>query len=206
MRIVSFTEEDKLDEKYPKFGSIPRRYRGITITEKLDGTNGLIRIRNVGSEEDGDIFVIRAGSRNKWLVIGDDNYGFAGWVERNKETLIADLGEGDHYGEWWGAGIQRRYGLLGTDKRFSLFNSNRWAERESTFTTPNLFSVPVLAQDVPNTDKEISIALGILRSEGSKASPGYMNPEGIVIWDDAARINQKVTLENDEKPKSKVSE
>ena len=31
---------------------------------------------------------------------------------------------GRHFGEWWGSGIQRGYGL--DEKTFSLFNAYRW--------------------------------------------------------------------------------
>ncbi len=40
-----------------------------------------------------------------------------------------------------------------------------------------------------------------LRTEGSLAAPGYMNPEGIVIYHTHSRHLYKVTLETDEKPK-----
>lgn len=190
---------DTEEESFPKFHSIPRRYRLITITEKLDGSNGLIRI---GYSEDGE-WSIRAGSRNRWITTEDDNYGFAKWVLDYNAELINDLGVGDHYGEWWGGGIQRKYGLKPDDKRFSLFNSNRWSE--SAFETPQMFSVPIILQDVPNSDESITRALYIL-SLGSLAVHGFMDPEGIVIWDQAARINQKVTLKNDELRKSLVKE
>ena len=52
-------------------------------------------------------------------------FGFARWVETNRERLITLLGPGLHFGEWWGSGIQRGYGLTKGDKRFSLFNVER---------------------------------------------------------------------------------
>jgi hypothetical protein len=214
---------------YPKFAPISRRYRDITITEKIDGTNGLISIERapfgssiqrwarmeadlfvvLGNDlaEDGlpdHEFLVRAGSRNRWLTVDDDNFGFAKWVEDNKETLIADLGEGDHYGEWWGSGIQRGYGLTNGEKRFSLFNTKRWGTSYD-FTTPQLEIVPILLLEVANWDSNIDLALHYLRVNGSKAEPDYMNPEGIVIWHDQGRFYEKVTLENDGIPKSKVA-
>ncbi len=80
-------------ESFPAFPSIPRLKRQSTITEKIDGTNGLIFISDEG--------VIRAGSRNRWITPGDDNYGFARWVDEHKAEL-ANLGPGHHYGEYWG--------------------------------------------------------------------------------------------------------
>ena len=37
-----------------------------------------------------------------------------------------ELGVGQHFGEWWGFGIQRGYGLH--ERRFSLFNTGRWSD------------------------------------------------------------------------------
>lgn len=192
LKPVHYIEEDV----YPKFHSIPRRYRDITITEKIDGTNGLIRIFH-----DGVRWQVFAGSRNHWLNAEDktkDNFGFALWVADNKKTLIDDLGEGDHYGEWWGSGIQRSYGLINGRKIFSLFNTNRWnGETELNFTTPFLSVVPVIKENVINNDVNIQEALNILKMFGSYANSGFMDPEGIVIWDHQAKIYQKITLNDD---------
>ena len=87
-----------------------RLSREIIITEKLDGTNASIYIG-----EDGTFLV---GSRTRWITPEDDNHGFAKWAYSERERLLT-LGAGHHFGEWWGCGIQRNYGL--TDKRFSLF-------------------------------------------------------------------------------------
>ena len=67
--------------------------------------------------------LIYAGSRTRWITPQDDNYGFAGWVERNSGELTK-LGEGHHFGEWWGLGIQRKYNKK--EKTWSLFNVSRW--------------------------------------------------------------------------------
>jgi hypothetical protein len=47
-------------------------------------------------------------------------------VAANAEAIAATLGAGRHFGEWWGAGVQRRYGQ--TAKRFSLFNVSKYGE------------------------------------------------------------------------------
>jgi hypothetical protein len=44
-------------------------------------------------------------------------------------------------------------------------------------------------------------ALEYLRVDGSQAVPGFMKPEGIVIWHKASGTLLKATLEGDEKPK-----
>lgn len=97
--------------EFTGFPKIARLNREIVITEKIDGTNAQIFINEAGG--------LFAGSRTRWITPGkDDNYGFAGWVERNRKELLK-LGPGQYFGEWWGAGIQRRYGM--TEKVFSLF-------------------------------------------------------------------------------------
>lgn len=104
--------------EFKPFQKIARLNREVLVTEKIDGTNGLVWIAEDGVE-------MRAGSRSRWITPEADNFGFAKWVADNAEELRR-LGPGYHYGEWWGAGIQRRYGL--TEKRFSLFNVSRWAD------------------------------------------------------------------------------
>src|SRR6185436_16764358 len=101
-----------MQPEFKPFPKIARLSREIVVTEKIDGTNAQVYIT-----DEGEIF---AGSRNKWLTAQDDNFGFAKWVEYNKEELLK-LGPGQHFGEWWGAGIQRRYNL--NTKKFSLFNT-----------------------------------------------------------------------------------
>jgi len=103
--------------KFESFQKIPRLSREIIVTEKIDGTNAQILIL-----ENGDII---AGSRNRFITKENDNYGFAGWVDRNKNELLK-LGVGRHYGEWFGNGIQRGYGLK--EKCFYLFNTKRWLD------------------------------------------------------------------------------
>lgn len=202
-------------DKYPKFGSISRRYRPITVTEKIDGTNGLIHIQRCEDDDEklglclGNGFHIHAGSRNRWLDLDDDNHGFARWVIENAHALVTDLGEGHHYGEWWGSGINRGYGLTKGEKRFSLFNVGRWTNEDErlglqypVFSTPNLGVVPVLEWEKPNSDALIQNVLADLKARGSFAADGFMNPEGIVIWHTQGRFYEKVTLENDGIPKS----
>lgn len=192
--------------EFKEWPKIARFSREIIVTEKIDGTNSSVFIQN-GLLEEGDpskiIAVIdgktiRAGSRTKWITPSDDNHGFANWVLKNKEELIK-LGEGHHFGEWWGSGIQRGYGLQKGEKRFSLFNVTRWEkERPSCCDV-----VPVLYQGDFLTEK-VEEALLKLKNEGSFASKGFMKPEGIIIWHTAANIGFKKTLEKDELPKSLV--
>ena len=180
-------------EAWPK---IPRLNRGMVVTEKIDGTNAAILIA-----ENGDV---GAQSRNRLITPEDDNYGFAGWVSRNADDLATILGPGRHFGEWWGSGIQRGYGLKGNDKRFSLFNTSRWVGVDFTPVT-GLGVVPVLEAGNFSHDV-ITATVTLLGAVGSTASPGFMNPEGVIVYLSAARSMFKVTVENDETPKALVTE
>lgn len=182
--------------EFVPFRKIPRWSRDIIITEKIDGTNGIIHVSD-------DLTTISAGSRSRWINPMDDNYGFARWVYANEKSLIADLGPGYHYGEWWGQGIQRRYGM--TEKRFSLFNVTRWLN--ATFQTPQLDVVPKLYEGPFEEDSDglvyqaINLELERLMVRGSVAAPGFMDPEGIVIFHTASGTLFKKTIEGDDKPK-----
>lgn len=198
--------------EFQGFPSIKRLSRDIIITEKLDGTNAQIYIElraNVPQDEldsanapflsvqkDGIDYVMLAGSRSRWLGKGkDDNFGFGEWVGKYSEELLK-LGPGRHFGEWYGKGIQRGYGL--TNKRFSLFNVSRWAEAVDRpvccYVVPTLYKGPF-------TEESIYIALDALKTGGSVAAPGFMDPEGIVVFHTAANTLFKKTFKGDEKGK-----
>lgn len=218
-----------------EFPKMARLNRDVVVTEKIDGTNAQINI--VSRAECGlDVatsvfhnadFVIYAGSRSRWIQPGKqtDNAGFAAWVRDNGEELLK-LGLGRHFGEWWGASIQRRYGL--DHKRFSLFNVGRWEMLDTTGQAPGIVEVvsrtvedglertvrgadgPACCHVVPTIwrgnfrDFNQYRSVEVLRGHGSFAAPGFMNPEGVVIYHEASKKCFKVTLENDESPKSLV--
>lgn len=174
---------------FEPFQKIARLSREIVVTEKIDGTNAQIEITDDGR--------VLAGSRNKYITPEDDNFGFAKWVAENEDEL-RKLGYGRHYGEWWGAGIQRRYGL--STKRFSLFNVHRWGESRPSCCDV----VPVLYKGVFD-QSEINGALFRLKVGGSVAAPGFMDPEGVVIYHTAAGVLFKKTLDKDDEPKGKAA-
>jgi len=176
--------------EFKTFSKISRLSRDIIITEKIDGTNGLIAIG-----EDGEFQV---GSRNKWITPEDDNAGFAAWAYKNKEELLK-LGKGFHYGEWWGQGIQRKYGLQ--EKRFSLFNVSKW--NDDSIRPVCCHVVPTLFVGMFDTTN-IEFVLNRLAESGSVASPGFMKPEGIVIFHVPSGNLYKKTIENDEKHKGEI--
>lgn len=183
--------------KFESFAKIPRLQRDIIVTEKIDGTNGQILIT-----EDYQLYV---GSRNQWISTPDnrfdtDPFGFARWVEANKDQLIAELGPGRHFGEWWGSGIQRGYGLEKGQKRFSLFNTSRWNSENVKVCSV----VPVLYQGKFDLGI-IQECLDSLKIHGSQAAPGFMRPEGIVVFHTASNSMFKQTIEKDEEPKGKIS-
>lgn len=194
-------------QPWPK---IARLNRDITITEKLDGSNAAVVIVEGHHPDECAVWysaehTVFAQSRTRFITPKQDNYGFAGWVQRNAEALVETLGEGSHFGEWWGAGIQRKYGLTGGDKRFSLFNTKRWTSDEGlraiAFSeVKGLDVVPVLYEG-PFSQRAIDGVLDDLRCNGSLAVLDFDRPEGIVIFHHASREMYKVTLEGDEAPK-----
>ena len=171
------------------FQKVPRLSRPIIITEKLDGTNASIYIG-----EDGAFLV---GSKNRWITPAVDNFEFALWANWNKDELLK-LGPGHHFGEWWGKGINRGYGV--DSRTFSLFNTSRWNEDNK----PECCSIaPVLYSGVFDLSS-IGCILHYLKVDGSVASPGFMDPEGIIIYHSASRSYFKKTIKDDEKPKGMV--
>lgn len=165
--------------EFPKMARLSRR---VIVSEKIDGTNACVYIG-----EDGQFMT---GSRTRWITPQDDNFGFSAWAHEHRGELMA-LGPGRHFGEWWGAGVRRRYGL--NEKRFSLFNTERWGGARPACC----HVVPVLYDGVFHSDA-VADALRALEIEGSAAAPGFYDPEGVCIFHVAANIGFKKTLKKDE--------
>ncbi len=182
--------------EFQAFAKIPRLRRDCVVTEKIDGTNAQIYI------EDGVIF---AGSRRHWLAPASegskqsDNFGFAAWVAEHADALLS-LGAGHHFGEWYGRGIQRGYGL--DHRRFALFNLGRW---EFNADLPDCCEIVPKLYEGPFNDGAIESSLQWLRDFGSMAAPGFAHAEGIVVHLSASNALYKVTLENDASPKELVA-
>lgn len=175
------------DIEFREFRKIPRLNREVVVTEKIDGTNGCVVVTEEG--------IVSAQSRSRIITPETDNFGFAGWVHKHRGQL-AELGPGYHYGEWWGVGIQRGYGL--TERRFSLFNVSRW-----TVARPVCCDVvPVLYRGMSLNDG-VNVALHALRERGSIAAPGFMKPEGVIAYHTAGNLYFKATIEKDEEHKGK---
>lgn len=188
-------------EDFVSFGKIPRLSRDMIVTEKIDGTNAQIY-----NGDDGEFLV---GSRKRWITPDNDNMGFAAWAYEHKEEL-QELGHGHHFGEWWGRGINRNYGL--DDKRFSMFNVIRWCEeaddpqrivtgdpRQEKYQECLPFCaslVPILYRG-PFDLEVVGCVLDSLEVQGSAAVPDFMNPEGVVVYHTAGNCMFKKTLGND---------
>lgn len=198
---------------FQRFQSLTRFSHDWTITEKIDGTNACIIIeldeRMAWGDGEYDYamidkignYAVYAQSRNNLIYLGKDNAGFAAWVKANAGPLVGILGEGRHYGEWCGAGIQRRYGLA--NKRFALFNTHRWGalrdHPEGGLLGDALTVVPVLAEGyMDNPGQQALDAMEKLRENGSAFAPGFMEPEGVVMRHNPSGTVFKKTFDYDE--------
>jgi len=223
----------------------PRLDRSCVITEKLDGTNASIHIKPVTERpktrdvvcplepeapsdsgwlvvKDGKAWVMAAASRNRWLmpasISGDkstDNYGFAAWAYEHASELV-DLGEGSHFGEWYGSGIQRGYGLK--DRVFALFNVNRWKSYHHPWSLDMVTGgrrgadavlapacvdvVPVLGVGDFYSTNVVNDCFEMLANFGSFArAQHYKKPEGIMVFHSASRQLFKMTYDLDKQGK-----
>jgi RNA ligase len=189
--------ESVAERTFTPFPKIGRLEKDCIITEKLDGTNAAVVVT-----EDGDVY---AQSRTRIITPESDNFGFAAWVAEHADDLRYGLGEGIHFGEWWGKGIQRGYGL--DEKRFSLFNTHRWASEYNNFELggeyktenehaclqcPCCYVVPVLGAHAFSTPFIFHV-YDDLRVRGSVAARGFDKPEGIVVYHTGTKTLFKVS-------------
>ena len=175
-------------QAWPKISRLNSPY---ILTEKIDGTNACVVV-----EEDGHGFrSVGAQSRTRIITPENDNYGFATWVYTHANLLGETLGPGYHYGEWYGSGIQRRYGL--DQKYFALFNVERWAgfNEGGPLYDIGVRHVPVLAEGEEFSLVPIMKAVDDLRSNGSRVNKQFDRPEGIVIHFKHNRTNFKYILD-----------
>jgi len=178
--------------EFKEWPKIPRGGKGnekITITEKIDGSNGCIIIENG--------VIVGVQSRNRMLASlkdgtltreGDDNFGFAHWVIQNQNELLS-LEDGYHYGEWAGPGIQNNPHKL-ENKTFFLFNALRW--------NPNNPNTPAITRTVPvlyqGLDKQGLIDEVMLALKAGAAEKDY-KAEGIVVYYQNTKRLEKYTFE-----------
>lgn len=197
---------------FERFASLTRFSHGWTVTEKIDGTNACVMVvkqdpeaelpENLVASVDG--FDVFAQSRNGLITPQRDNAGFARFVYDNAEALVETLGEGRHFGEWAGSGIQRRYNM--NKKVFALFNAGRWGalrgHPDGGLIGGQLTSVPVLAEGyMGEPGAEFARLMDDLKANGSRFAPGFMDPEGIVMRHGPSGTLFKKTFDYDEQGK-----
>lgn len=195
---------------FKSWGKTPRLFNSnVTVTEKIDGTNAAIQIYNWDTFEElagpafaGTIPLMTTGgvvllvqSRTRFLSLEEDNHDFYQWVIDNRFTLVEDLGEGTHFGEWWGYKINRNYGL--DHRRFSLFNTAKWKDVE--FKTPHLSTVPIIGEHERFNENAIKNDLRFLEQRGSFAAPGFKKPEGVCVFHHASNKVFKYTFNDTHK-------
>jgi hypothetical protein len=172
-------------QPWPKIERLKKNI--VTITEKIDGTNACVVVK--------DGKVVGAQSRKKIITREDDNFGFANWVWDNAEQL-ATLGEGYHFGEWAGPGIQKNPHLL-DKKRFFLFDTRRWDYIEHCPAhaicgiVPKFYVGEYISPDGYTKDwlNECGVAQGNHEA----------NPEGIMYYFHAFRTHIKAPIRESDK-------
>lgn len=186
--MTELAAREQYTPEFKDFGKISR-LRTITalVTEKIDGTNAQILV------PDDPALPVLAGSRNRFVTPEKDNFGFARFVYENAE-MFRRLGPGRHFGEWWGAGIGRRYGQ--TEKFLSLFNVGRYGDGLPEGLPANVRLVPVLWTGPVDTSA-IQAVIDNLYATGSVAVPGWMKPEGVIVQIPSAGVRWKVTDNGD---------
>ena len=196
-------------QPFEEFAKVERLQQNITISEKIHGTNAQILIMESATpQHDKDLaarngcvlsdstFTVMVGSRTRWIKPDDDNYGFAAWVHQNVNALFAALGPGQHFGEWYGRGINAGYGL--PDRRFALFNTHRWTEPKAQGLLPDGVDVVPVLYSGPFITTILDETMDRLRESGSVLVPGYMKPEGIVVRFDRSHVLMKRTFESED--------
>jgi hypothetical protein len=195
---------------FEAFNKIPRLHGTCVLTEKIDGTNACIEHERT---ETG--YLMAACSRNRRLVSlevaehfaghirvdrhGPDNAGFGNWVLANHEALRR-LGFGRHFGEWYGQGIQRGYGL--DHKRFALFREPKGGLPEGL--PANVGVVPTIGTLDTFSTAQLEGHYALLKMNGSFAVPGFANPEGLVVFHE--RSGQLFKLTDAAGPKGQKEE
>lgn len=199
---------------FDPFKKIPRLHGDVHVTEKLDGTNTCFEYEDVSRFGTKVAYLVGACSRNRRLFavkLGfdgmplaeptwdgkGDNAGFGAWVLDNLDGLRR-LGYGRHFGEWYGQGIQRTYGL--DHKRFALFRAPKNGVPEGCPVSV----VPELDVWGEFDTGRLALLMAELKLNGSRAVPGFMDPEGIVIFH--ARSGQLFKYTFDAGPKGQKDE
>lgn len=171
------------EPEFRRWSSIERFSQMITITEKIHGSNAQIFVDDSGE--------VHAGSRERWLTLVHDNFGFCNHVKTHADEIRTLLGPGRHFGEWYGSGINSTYGLK--TKRLALFDT-RWQDKPR----PDWCDVvPILYQGLHSAEA-VATTLAKLKQEGSVLQPGFMAPEGIVLRFERSGVLMKQVFDAEE--------
>ena len=197
---------------YNSFPSIERLENiYCVISEKIDGTNGLIEVAKVGKTEV-DIessplssftynteTEVRFGSRNRYITFSNDNAGFANFFrhyEARFKDVAADiiLKERELAGETL-TECQEHYPLRiygewfgsGIQRGYSLKDkffmpfSTFYAEKLIEYQVPNIITPNVMYTGKFSMEV-VSACMQQLKLNGSGIVKDYKQPEGIVIF------------------------
>lgn len=170
--------------KIPRFNS-----ELVSITEKMNGTNSCIIISNgeIVGIQSRKRFIFPEGTSGK--DIGCDNFGFALWVSEHEEELKT-LGDGHHYGEWCGPGIQKNPHNL-EQKEFYLFNYSRWSTDRPACC--NVVKQLYFGQSLNKEELDKLVMLPLWEEAKDK----YI-PEGVIVYSLLTKCSYKHTFENSE--------
>lgn len=144
--------------EFKPFTKIHRLNRDIIITEKIDGTNAVVKIEKlnplmaahaerlalceqlvkegkatvveyVGKDDTKQLFFLQAASKSRIIWPGKGTDNF-GFAQWvfDNAAQLWQLGPGDHAGEWFGHGIQRGYGYPLGTREFALFNVSKFTK------------------------------------------------------------------------------
>lgn len=193
-------------EAFPK---LTRFSHDWTVTEKIDGTNAQVFVlpenelqlytpeQTLGAVRLVDGHLIYAGSRNRLIGLGkNDHHGFGQFVHDSAAEIVAKLGPGRHFGEWYGFGFKRKYNK--TENRFALFNATRWTGVD---LPDRVDVVPTLFKGRLEHGDTFDVVLDELKQHGSYIAEGFDNPEGIVMYHGPSHTLFKKTFDYDEEGK-----
>lgn len=180
------------DNEFRPWRSI-ERYQGIhvQIAEKLHGTSAQVHVQK---QLDGTLKAL-AGKRTSYVGT-TGHFGFGEFVANNGQALCDSLGEGRHYGEWVGPGVNGQYGL--TEKVFVLFNHRYHLPKKLAGKLPNRVDVVPVLYDGPYTPTIIGETMDNLKASGSVFAPGFMKPEGVVLFFPQFNTMQKKVFKPEE--------
>ena len=114
-------------DAYPHLSTGPVTYRGKI---KLHGTNAGVRLGEG---------TCAAQSRTQIITVGNDNAGFAAWVETKRayfESLAAKYNDCTIFGEWCGKGIMKGTAISQIPKKvFAIFAIMEGQDESATMMT-----------------------------------------------------------------------